>query len=82
MTKEVNMLKKIVLVLLLVMFATLLNAQTLQTWPGYPHLGYGPTIFRPWLVVKCTLSDDRTVPSGLDQEIAGFLTVGGAGTGI
>jgi hypothetical protein len=75
------MLKKNFLVLLLVLFASLSNAQTLQPWPGYPHLGVGPTIFRPWLVVKCTLSDNRTVPLGLDQEIAGFLTVGGSGTG-
>src|SRR5215472_9671004 len=79
--QEASMPKKNFLVLLLIMFASLSNAQTLQTWPGYPHLGFGPTIFRPWLVVKCTLSDDRTVPPGLDQEISGFLTIGGAGTG-
>jgi hypothetical protein len=54
-------------------------ANTLQPWPGYKHL-VSPSIFR-WIVLKCTLSDNRTVPSGVDDLINHFLTVAGVGTG-
>ena len=56
-------------------------ANNLQPWPGYPHLVSQPLIFRNWIVLKCTLSDNRTVPTGLDDLIGHFLTVGGVGTG-
>ena len=49
-------------------------------WPGYPHLAQ-PSVFRSWIVLKCALSDDRTVPSGLDDLIGNFLGTGGVGTG-
>jgi len=47
---------------------------------GYPHLTSLSLNFR-WLVLKCTLSDDRTVPEHLDSLIDSFLTERGAGTG-
>jgi hypothetical protein len=63
----------------------------LQPWPGYPTLFSAPTILRPWLVLKCTVSDNRTartLPTGtnpaipdLDTLINWFMTNGGSGTG-
>jgi M6 family metalloprotease-like protein len=51
-------------------------------WTGsYPHLAPFGTANVPWLVLKCTLSDDRTVPEHLDSLISTFLTPQGAGTG-
>ena len=46
----------------------------------YPHLTSFPTNYR-WLVLKCTLSDNRTVPEHLDSLINNFLTSQGAGPG-
>jgi M6 family metalloprotease-like protein len=51
-----------------------------RNWQNYPHLTSEPA-FRKWLIVKCTVEDDATVPSGLDQTIDFFFTVAGAGTG-
>jgi M6 family metalloprotease-like protein len=47
----------------------------------YPHLAPFGTANYPWLVLECTLSDDRTVPEHLDGLINTFLTPQGAGTG-
>jgi hypothetical protein len=47
---------------------------------GYDHLTPLALRFR-WLVLKCTLSDNRTVPEHLDSLINSFLTEQGAGTG-
>ena len=46
----------------------------------YPHLTSFSTNYR-WLVLKCTLSDNRTVPEHLDSLINSFLTPQGAGPG-
>jgi M6 family metalloprotease-like protein len=46
----------------------------------YPHLTSSPTNYR-WLVLKCTLSDNRTVPEHLDSLINNFLTPQGTGPG-
>jgi len=51
-----------------------------QPAQGYDHLTNGPTEYR-WLVLKCTHSDDRTVPEHLDTLINSFLTPQGSGTG-
>jgi hypothetical protein len=51
------------------------------SWQGYPHLGFGPSIERPWLVLKCSLADDRDVGHDLDTLISSFLTEHGAGSG-
>ena len=47
----------------------------------YPRLAPFGTADYPWLVLECTLSDDRTVPEHLDDLINTFLTPQGAGTG-
>ena len=50
-------------------------------WTGsYAHLTSLAQKYR-WLVLKCTLSDDRTVPEHLDSLISNFLTEKGVGTG-
>jgi M6 family metalloprotease-like protein len=36
---------------------------------------------RNWLVLKCTLSDNRAIPAGMDDEVRHFFTLGGVGTG-
>jgi len=46
----------------------------------YPHLTSFPADYR-WLVLKCTLSDNRDVPEHLDSLINNFLTPQGAGVG-
>jgi hypothetical protein len=48
-------------------------------WSSYSHLAR--TTNYQWLILKCTLSDDRTVPEHLDSLISTFLTPQGAGTG-
>jgi len=48
--------------------------------PRYPHLTGSPTNYH-WLVLKCTLSDNRDVPEHLDSLITDFLTPQGAGPG-
>jgi hypothetical protein len=49
-------------------------------WQSYPRLWQSPTE-KPFLVLKCTLSDVPTVPAGLDDQIRLFLTLGGLGRG-
>jgi len=51
-----------------------------RNWQSYPHLTSDPT-FRKWLIIKCTVEDDATVPPGLDQTIGFFFTVAGVATG-
>src|SRR5262249_23078986 len=51
-----------------------------KPWPGYPRLG-NPTLTRNWLVLKCTLSDNRAIPAGFDDQIRHLFTVDGVGTG-
>jgi hypothetical protein len=51
-----------------------------RNWQNYPHLTSDPT-FRKWLIIKCTVEDDATVPPGLDQTIGFFFTVAGVATG-
>jgi hypothetical protein len=47
----------------------------------YPRLAPFGTINYPWLVLKCTLSDNRDVPEHFDSIVNNFLTQQGAGTG-
>jgi hypothetical protein len=52
------------------------------SWTGsYPHLEPTGVYQYPWLILKCTLSDDRTIPEHLDSTIASFLTQQGNGGG-
>jgi hypothetical protein len=50
-------------------------------WAGsYAHLTSQASNYR-WLVLKCTLSDNRSVPEHVDGLIDNFLTQQGSGTG-
>ncbi len=54
---------------------------TTAPWSNYPHLWNAPIQQRPFLFIKCKLSDTPTVPAGFDKAINDFTTIAGLGTG-
>lgn len=54
---------------------------TTVAWKNYPHLWKAPFQNRPFLFIKCRLSDVPTIPAGFDTAINNFTTIAGLGTG-
>ncbi|HST35914.1 MAG TPA: hypothetical protein VLK25_04705 [Allosphingosinicella sp.] len=51
-----------------------------DAWRNYPSLSHTPRSY-PWLVLKCRVRDDKSVPAGLDTTIRQFFGLAGAGYG-
>jgi len=54
---------------------------TTVAWKNYPHLWKAPFQNRPFLFIKCQLSDVPTIPAGFDTAINNFTNIAGLGTG-